>query len=261
MMKLAAVVLLAGCTQLDPITPPPPTPAPTPVPPIADATITNADGRMFAVVEYGSVQHECTGAGGEYHSFHIEMPGGARKTGVGGGHSFHWWPKPADATWFIAELQWAPAGPRASSGAPCIEGAFDATISRVLPTAGRDDARRRLAEIVATGMPPQVHEVAKSTATETIALARVASIHPDGYVLEAIDGTPPGKLAILAGVPVLEHDLVIVARAGTQVTRVMIPEDLASAKHWLAVIRRDGFPAQAIALGIFGALRARAPVN
>ena len=253
-MKLVAVALVAACTQLDPIAPPSPIqPAPVRVPaPITGAPITNADGRTFAVVEYGSVQQECTGLGGEHHTFHIDMAGAASKAGHGGGHGFRWWHKPVDTRWFIAELAWIPAAKQSAGLAPCIEGKFDARIARVLPTAGREDARRRLAEIAATGMPPQIHEVAKATGTETVALARVHSIEPDGYVLDAIDGAPPSKLSILAGVAVLEDDLVIVARTGAQVTRVMIPDDLASAKRWLAVIRRGGFPGPAFAIGSFG---------
>ena len=75
---------------------------------------------------------------------------------------------------------------------------------------------------------------------------------PNGLALAAIEGKPPSKLAAVAIHQVYVDDLVIVAMVGTTVTRVMFPEDRASAQRWLAAIRRDGFPPPAIVAGNVG---------
>jgi hypothetical protein len=262
-LSLAVLVGIVGC----PARPPPaPTPAASAarqdhlLPPVG--LLQGTDGRQFAVVHWIRGLEECSGAGGHHDILEIDEPGDEHRLAHAGGHYMHLglgpsqqfgFAHPVGPEFFVAELVMVPragedhdANPDSSVGGWCLADLprTDAKVSRLLPAQSLLDARRMLTSVAAIGMPPPMFILAPRTGSE-LSVARVRAIHRPGWTLslDAIDGRPPAALDLPATYRAVQiGDLLVVESDAGGPTRVLAPENLATARMWVNYIRRHAWP-------------------
>jgi hypothetical protein len=268
------IVAILACTQ-DPSSaqvphPPPPTP-PRTVPAVKPVAAPVApkpdDGRVFAIVRVTQRIDECSGAGGEHYV--LALDDGTRRLAHAGGHAVDLDlipvygaprdPQQAAGRYMVAELILYPPrdpdadrNPDSSRAGWCLHRLprFDASATRLLPATDAADARRLLDQVQRLGMPPSTVALAPASARDELAIARVIDIAPDLASLElaSIEGRAPERLAMPAGEVPTRGDIVVVATSAGKPTRVLLPDDLASARRWAAEIRYDRWPVDPIML-------------
>jgi hypothetical protein len=255
----ALFILLAACeagAQLGSQTP-----APSRAEPFTDV-----DGRVYAIVQLVGIAGEATNLGGNHFTFQLDEPG-KQRFAHGGGHGFYgpsllterfaaafyvrergWVPQKAH--YYVAEL--GPVTDKRDLRRDCLDclPAYDFETYRVLPVRDVDDARRLLAQVVARGMPPITVIVSKRRGD--LAVVRVRR-RINEFSLEPVDGAASKELLLPVAEPYtpLVGDLLVVESTNGSVARLLVADDLASARRWAAAIRRDGWPAAAISVQPF----------
>jgi hypothetical protein len=230
--------------------------------------LTGGDGRTYAVIRVAHVLEECSGAGGTHYTFRIDEPGSSPRFVHAGGHGQ--WPDlqgagqiprsagpavvvpgPPDPNsgYYVAEiaLRQTPYDSDEERDAPgwCLSGLprYAGGVLRVRPANTRDEAWRMLAELAPLGMPPETVNLVAPGEPEQLAVARLTGSHGSGLALTALEGSAPGTLgAAGARLSAIPGDILVVATARGAITRVLLTEDHASARAWVAAIRRSGWP-------------------
>ncbi len=243
--------------------PPIPAVAPVRIPVVAPKP---DDGRVFSIVRVTQRFDECSGAGGEHYV--LTLDDGTRRLAHAGGHAvdLDLIPKysalkdpQAPGRYMVAELILYPPrdpdadrNPDSSSRGWCLDRLprFDASATRLLPATDAADARRLLDQVERLGMPPSAEGLAPASSRDELAIARVIDVAPDAasVELESIEGWVPRRLAVRPGTALTRGDAVVVATSASIPTRVLFPDDLASARRWAAEIRADRWPTDPIVI-------------
>jgi hypothetical protein len=225
------------------------------------------DGREFAIVRVTQRIDECSGAGGEHYV--LALDDGTRRLAHAGGHAVDLDlipvygvprdPQRAAGRYMVAELILYPprdpdadGNPDSSRSGWCLDRLprFAASATRLLPATDAADARRLLDQVQRLGMPPSTVALAPASARDEVAIARVIDIAPDlaSLELESIEGWAPERIAMPTDRVPIRGDVVVVATSVGKPTRVLLPDDLASARRWAAEIRYDRWPVDPIVL-------------
>jgi hypothetical protein len=212
-------------------------------------------------------RQECSGAGGEHYTLQLDEPGNAPRVVHAGGHgrylgldrsgSLGPWQQPllgasgpVGSGSFVAEVALRDPPYDGNYDAPgwCLSGmpAYAGRALRLLPASDRDDARRRLAEIAVLGMSPTTATIGTPTGKEQIAIARVIGPSSGSIPIAAIEGSVPRQLTLpdtaMATLSTMPGDVYVIASVKGAITRVLLADDLASARAWAAAIRTSGWP-------------------
>jgi hypothetical protein len=257
--------------------------APPVAPPVALPVAPKPDdGRVFAIVQVIDRIEECSNAGGEHYV--LQLADG--RLAHAGGHDIrldlipqtgpviaHGAPPATTGRTtgrtMIAELILDPprdpdkdGNPDSSRSGWCLDRLprFSGSATRLLPARDAAEAARLLAQVERLGMPPSTIALAPPTTHDEIAVARVREVdaeHGFSVELEPIEGRAPARLELprdqarfqFSGMRMpARGDLVVVGTSAGKPTRVLLPDDLASARRWAAEIRRDRWPVDPIVL-------------
>jgi hypothetical protein len=213
--------------------------------------------------------------GGNHFTFQIDEPG-KQRFAHGGGHGEYQVLGPifveyvhvasaardrglspkADASYYVAELWPGKLDVRDQGQCLHLLPAYDFETTRLLPARDVDDARRLLAEVVARGMPTvafidserrgdlAVARVKRKIETGRLSLGRSWIEAAGRFSLEPVDGAAPKELVVPPEATYWPTvgDWLVVESANGSVARLLVADDLASARRWAAAIRRDGWP-------------------